>query len=83
MEIAHELDDARPLEVNGAASDNEDEMDDGHGSARDVQLSGGLIDFVNTVMAGLVGASPHMQVRSIINWKLHHTFLFAGVFMMT
>jgi ribosomal RNA-processing protein 12 len=57
VDIAHELDDARPLTVNGGAADSDDEMDyDGQ------ELSGGLIDFVNAVMAGLVGASPHMQV---------------------
>lgn len=59
VDLAHELDDARPLTVGGAAADSDDDMD--HDTTG--ELSGGLIDFVNTVMAGLVGASPHMQVR--------------------
>lgn len=58
VDLAHELDDARPLTVDGVAPDSDGEMD--HDDAG--ELSGGLIDFVNTVMAGLVGASPHMQV---------------------
>lgn len=59
VDIAHELDDARPLSVDGAdLADSDDEMDTGGGG----ELSGGLIDFVNAVMAGLVGSSPHMQV---------------------
>jgi ribosomal RNA-processing protein 12 len=61
VDIAHELDDARPLTVDGAAApDSDDEMADAAGQAG--ELSGGLIDFVNAVMAGLVGSSPHMQV---------------------
>jgi ribosomal RNA-processing protein 12 len=61
VDIAHELDDARPLTVDGAAApDSDDEMGDAAGQAG--ELSGGLIDFVNAVMAGLVGSSPHMQV---------------------
>lgn len=61
VDIAHELDDARPLSVDGAdGPDSDDEMDTGGGGGG--ELSGGLIDFVNAVMAGLVGSSPHMQV---------------------
>ena len=63
VDIAHELDDARPLTVSGAGVDSDDEM--GDGDAQGGELAGGLIDFVNAVMAGLVGASPHMQVRWI------------------
>lgn len=43
--------------VSATADSEDDEMDTGGG-----ELSGGLIDFVNAVMAGLVGSSPHMQV---------------------
>lgn len=62
VDIAHELDDARPLSVTGAGPDSDDDMDYG-AAGQGSELSGGLIDFVNAVMAGLVGASPHMQVR--------------------
>jgi len=61
VDIAHELDDARPLSVSGAGPDSDDDMDYG-AAGQGAELSGGLIDFVNAVMAGLVGASPHMQV---------------------
>lgn len=67
VDIAHELDDARPLSVSGGAGGNSDDEDSGmdaEGGA--AELSGGLIDFVNAVMAGLVGASPHMQVRAFV-----------------
>lgn len=69
VDIAHELDDARPLTVSGAGADSDDEMGDG-GDAQGGELEGGLIDFVNAVMAGLVGASPHMQVRWVLGWGL-------------
>lgn len=59
VDLAHELDDARPLSVGGNAVDSEDELEHDNDQG---ELSGGLIDFVQTVLAGLVGASPHMQV---------------------
>eukprot|EP00775_Hariotina_reticulata_P011429 gene11429-11575_t len=93
VDIAHELDHARPLDVSsrGAGSegsdddaavvsdDDDDVMDygsDAVGSRR--QPSGGLMDFVTAVMAGLAGASPHMQAASVLALA-RLVFEFAGV----
>lgn len=51
----------------GAAVDSDDDDDDvmDYGTdsvGRRRKPSGGLMDFVTAVMAGLAGASPHMQV---------------------
>lgn len=66
VSIAHELDEARPLTVitsrRGPVSDDGGEAMDSGDDDQQQQLEGGLLDFVNAVMAGLVGSSPHMQV---------------------
>ncbi|KAF8071289.1 uhpC [Scenedesmus sp. PABB004] len=92
VDIAHELDDARPLSLaphGGAGSDSDsggggsDSMSDGgdeYGAkpsararrfaasarGRPAAASGGLLDFVHAVMAGLAGASPHMQSAAVL-----------------
>lgn len=68
VDIAHELDDARPLSVAGGGADDSDDDGMDYADAQacgGAELTGGLIDFVNAVMAGLVGATPHMQVRGV------------------
>lgn len=76
VDIAHELDDARPLNLQGLhpdVSDSDDDMDyGGHVTAKlnkrnnTRPASGGLLDFVNAVMGGLVGSSPHMQSAAVL-----------------
>jgi hypothetical protein len=69
VELAHELDEARPLELmggggsgssSGMGSDNEE----GGGSGG--RLSGGLIDFFNAVLAGMAGGTPHMVSATVM-----------------
>ena len=81
VELAHELEDSRPLSVKGrirgegVGSGSEDDMidsDEEYGAAaaaeggKGVEVSGGLMDFVHVVMGGLVGSTPHMQSASVM-----------------
>lgn len=63
VQLAHELDDARPLRLEGG--DAGDAMDEGAGGGGP-QLVGGLIDFFNAVLAGLVGGTPHMVSATVM-----------------
>lgn len=77
VQLARELDEARPAALlplgsggGGGASDSDD-MEYGattrHAAATaSAAASGGLMDFVTSVMAGLVGATPHMQSASVL-----------------
>jgi ribosomal RNA-processing protein 12 len=67
VELAHELDDVRPLRLVGgggpmAMAGSDDEGDGGSGGA----LEGGLIDFFNAVLAGLAGGTPHMVSATVM-----------------
>jgi ribosomal RNA-processing protein 12 len=89
VDIAHELDEARPLSLNLADSDadvSSDDMDyddDVKSSSKRVgkpaakPASGGLLDFVHAVMGGLAGGSPHMQSASVLALA-RLSFEFAG-----
>jgi ribosomal RNA-processing protein 12 len=91
VDIAHELDEARPLSVNLGGDDSDadvssDDMDYGDdvkasskrgGKPAPKPASGGLLDFVNAVMGGLVGSSPHMQSAAVLALA-RLSFEFAG-----
>jgi hypothetical protein len=92
VDIAHELDEARPLTLNlgnslnpadsdaDLSSDDMDYGDDvkrGKGKSAAKPASGGLLDFVNAVMGGLVGSSPHMQSAAVLALA-RLSFEFAG-----
>ncbi|WIA32410.1 hypothetical protein OEZ86_003236 [Tetradesmus obliquus] len=96
VDIAHELDEARPLSLNpgdslslnpadsdadDASSDDMDYGDDAQkqkrGGRGSKPASGGLLDFVNAVMGGLVGSSPHMQSAAVLALA-RLSFEFAG-----
>jgi len=67
VELAHELDDARPLQlVGGSGVDGMDSDDDAAAAEEGGQIVGGLVDFFNTVLAGLAGGSPHMVSATVM-----------------
>ncbi|GBF99810.1 hypothetical protein Rsub_12563 [Raphidocelis subcapitata] len=64
--LAHELDDARPLHLaGGGGGGGMDSGGEGEG-AEGRELAGGLIDFFNAVLAGLVGTTPHMVSATVM-----------------
>ncbi len=65
VELAHELDDARPVALVGGSGGGAMAVDgdEAEGSGR---LAGGLVDFFNTVLAGLAGGSPHMISATVM-----------------
>jgi ribosomal RNA-processing protein 12 len=90
VDIAHELDESRPLTLNlgdglnaADADVSSDDMDYGDdvkrskGKPAAKPASGGLLDFVNAVMGGLVGSSPHMQSAAVLALA-RLSFEFAG-----
>jgi ribosomal RNA-processing protein 12 len=90
VELAHELDEARPPSLGPGGADSDMEADDGaeeeYGAAAQQRAQpdasssgsgGGLIDFVQIILAGLVGSTPHMQSAAVMALA-RLTYEFAG-----
>ncbi|KIZ06209.1 Ribosomal RNA-processing protein 12 [Monoraphidium neglectum] len=69
VELAHELDDARPIRLEGGgAGDTMAGSDDGEGGGGEGAgtLTGGLVDFFNAVLAGMAAGTPHMVSATVM-----------------
>jgi ribosomal RNA-processing protein 12 len=88
VELAHELDEARPPSLGPAGADSDMEEEEEYGAANSAQQraqqdastsssGGGLMDFVQLILGGLVGSTPHMQSAAVMALA-RLTYEFAG-----